>query len=206
MKTESALDLVLNFKGEKLQQKLNEIETDLIGKGRKSIPKLPEVYEAALEVKKISSQIDEIVHATGILKCLPQILADDETIVDLSLAAAASGQGIDLVSNKRIAEFKFSRWQESSNGIRIGKAFSNLVSLYLNPLPLKKELYVFNAAKVISCFQSSKSAWKNVLSKSGGLNERLEKHLISQGISGIYLNDIYSISGVEVFDIADFLK
>ena len=51
------------------------------------------------------------VHSTGIIKLLPKILDKNEKILGLSLAAGADGDGIDLVTSKRIAEFKFSKWQ-----------------------------------------------------------------------------------------------
>ena len=207
MKTQDALNIVTEFKGTNLKQKLNEIKTNLIGKGNNDILDLNEVYEAALEVKKLSAQIDEVVHSTGIIKCLPFILSADERIIDLSLAAGADGEGIDLITNKRIAEFKFSRWQTGvANGMRKRQVFSDLVNLYINPSPLKKELYVIGATNIISFFQSNRSTWKNVLSKSGGLDKKLEIHLTNQGVSGIYLNDVYSISGVEVIDIDDILQ
>ena len=207
MRSKDALDIVSEFKGICLKKKLNEIKANLIGKGKTEISDFNEVYEAALEVKRLSAQIDEIVHSTGIIKCLPLILSDDEIIIDLSLAAGADGEGIDLVTSKRIAEFKFSRWQDAvANGMRKRQVFSDLVNLYLNPKQLKKELYVFGAAKIISFFQSERALWENVLSKSGGLDKKLEIHLTQKGISGKYLKDVYDVSGVKIIDIDDIMK
>ncbi len=137
---------------------------------------------------------------------MPLILLKDEIVVNLSLAAGADGEGIDLVTNKRIAGFKFSRWQSGvANGMRKRQVFSDLVNLYINPSPLKKELYVFGAAKIISFFMSKRSTWKDVLSKSGGLDKKLEDQLIKHNVFGIYLNGFYSISGVEVIDMDEIL-
>lgn len=202
MRTQDALRIVSDFKGANLKQKLSGIKNNLIGKGRSDIIDLHEVYEAALEVKRLSAQIDEIVHSTGIIKCLPFILTENERVIDLSLAAGADGAGIDLVTTNRIAEFKFSKWQVGvANGMRKRQVFSDLVNLYINPSLLKKELYVFDAARIISFFKSNRSTWKNVLSKSGGLDKKLEKHLTKHGVTGKFLNDVFSISGVEVIDI-----
>lgn len=207
MKREDALNIVSDFKGTNLKQKLYEIKAKLIGKGKSEIIDLSDVYEAALEVKRLSAQIDEIVHSTGIIKCLPHILLNKEKVIDLSLAAGADGEGIDLVTNKRIAEFKFSIWQKGeANGMRKRQVFADLVSLYLHPSSLMKELYVFNASEIIKFFSSPKAKWKNVLSKSGGLDRKLEEHMSSKGIHGIYLYDVYSNSGVEVIDIDEILK
>lgn len=207
MRTQDALRIVSDFKGKNLKQNLSEIKAKLIGKGRTEIIDLNNVYEAALEVKRLSAQIDEVVHSTGIIKCLPYILSEDEKVIDLSLAAGADGDGIDLVTNKRIAEFKFSRWQTGvANGMRKRQVFSDLINLFINPSTLKKELYVFGAAKIISFFESKRSTWKNVLSKSGGLDKKLESHLTKHGVTGIFLNDVYSISSVEVIDIDEIMN
>ena len=207
MKDQDALQIVSSFKGKNLKQKLNELKKNLVGKGKNDIVVLDEVFEAALKVKTLSAQIDEVVHSTGIIKCLPHILLNDELIVEVSLAAGAEGEGIDLVTTKRIAEFKFSRWQEGvANGMRKRQVFADLVNLYLNPITKKKELYVYDASKITAFFQSKKAQWKNVLSKSGGLDRKLKAHFMEIGVSGNFLNDVYSISNVKVIDIEDILN
>lgn len=202
MDTSKALKIVADFKGNNLKQSLNVLRGDLIGKDKNQITEPSELFEAALVVKKLSAQIDEMVHASGIIKCLPLILEDNEIIESLSLAAGADGEGIDLVTNKRIAEFKFSRWQDKvANGSRKRQVFADLVSLYLNVRDSKKELYVYNADKVLSFFKSEKAQWKNVLSKSGGLDKRLEKFLELNNVKAKYMNEIFIISKVKVIDI-----
>ncbi len=207
METSKALKIVADFKGENLKQNLNVLRAELIGKGKNQINQPLGLYEAALEVKRLSAQIDEMLHASGIIKCLPLILDDDEVIENLSLASGADGEGIDLVTDKRIAEFKFSKWQEGkANGMRKRQVFADLVQLYLNPSKKKKELYVLSYDMVFKFVQSKKAMNKNVLSKSGGLDKRLETHLLKNNIVAIYLNDIYSISNVKIIDIETILK
>lgn len=205
MKANNALKNVQEFKGSNLKLKLNELKSSIVNK--QSIPDLTDIYKSALEIKKLSAQIDEIVHATGIIQCLPKILKTGEKVIDLSLASGAEGEGIDLVTNTRIAEFKFARWQDSkANGMRKRQVFADLVNLYLHPTTKTKELYVFNAEKIKSFFSSKKSTWKNVLSKSGGLDIKLEKHLNDKNNNSLYLNDVYLVSNVQVLDIDDILK
>lgn len=207
MDASTALKIIADFKGNNLKQNLNVLRGDLIGKGKNQITEPLELFEAALVVKKLSAQIDEMVHASGIIKCLPLILDDAEIILSLSLAAGADGEGIDLVTNKRIAEFKFSRWQDKvANGSRKRQVFADLVSLYLNDKYSKKELYVYNADKVINFFKSEKAQWKNVLSKSGGLDKRLEEFLKLNKIDAKYINDIFIRSEVTVIDIDTIFK
>ena len=59
----------------------------------------------ALLIKKTSSQINEILHAIGILLSLPFLLEDGEIIESLSLAAGNTGKGCDLETDRRVAEF-----------------------------------------------------------------------------------------------------
>lgn len=205
MRTSNSLNIVKRFKGNSLKQRFSELKNIIVHDQK--IPDLTEIYHSALEVKKLSAQIDEIVHATGIIQCLSKILEKDEEVIDLSLASSSEGEGIDLVTNKRIAEFKFARWQlNNANGMRKRQVFADLVNLYLHPTTKSKELYVFNAEKIKSFFSSSRAEWKNVLSRSGGLDRKLEQHLNEIGIDGKYLNDVYSISKVQVFDIDDIIK
>lgn len=204
--TTEALQIVSAFKGADLKQELNKLRGSLIGKGKNNIKEPPYLYEAALVVKRISAQIDEMVHASGIIKCLPHILEDDEIIEDLSLASGADGAGIDVVTNKRIAEFKFSVWQEGkANGMRRRHVFGDLVQLFINNSNKKKEVYVMSYAMVVK-FLNGKSKWNNVLSKSGPLKELLELHLSKNRIDVNLVNEIYSISGVEIKNIEEIIN
>lgn len=205
--TTDALQIVSSFKGTDLKQELNKLRGNLLHKGKNDINEPKHLFEAALEVKRISAQIDEMVHASGIIKCLPHILDEDEIIEDLSLASGADGAGIDLVTDKRIAEFKFSVWQEGkANGMRQRQVFGDLVQLYINDSPKKKEVYVMSYAMVLKFLNGKKSLWKNVLSKSGTLKENLELHLTKNRIETQTVNDIYNISGVVVKDIEKIIS
>ena len=161
MEASKALKTIAKFKGENLKQNLNVLRADLIGKSKNQITQPLGLYEAALEVKKLSAQIDEMVHASGIIKCLPIILEKGEIVEGLSLASGADGERIDLVTNKRIAEFKFSKWQVGkANGMRKRQVFSDLVQLYLNPTKKRKELYVLSYDMVFRFVQSKKAMIK----------------------------------------------
>lgn len=147
------------------------------------------------------------MHASGIINCLPKILLKNEYVESLSLASGAEGEGIDLVTNFRIAEFKFSQWQsDAANGMRKRQVFADCVNLFLHPTNKKKELYVIGAETIKKYFQSNRASWSKVLSKSGGLDKRLAEYLSDKRINGEFLNDIYSISNVEIFEIKNFLN
>jgi TDG/mug DNA glycosylase family protein len=66
---------------------------------------------SALLVKDMAGQIDVTLHAVGILLSLPHILDSGERVESLSLGAGNTPGGHDLVTDRRIAEFKFTRWR-----------------------------------------------------------------------------------------------
>jgi hypothetical protein len=203
----NSLNAILSFKEGGVVNKIAELENFYIGKRKSDIKDLNDLYQAALQIRKVSAQIDEIIHAAGIINCLPFILKKSETIVSLSLASGAKGDGIDLVTNERIAEFKFARWQEDgANGSRRRQVFADLVSLFITDTPLRKELYVFNAEKISKVLNSQRATWLNVLSKSGNLKERLEAFLIERQLNAKTLRDIMELSQVRLFDIDNILQ
>ena len=206
MELNTAITEVASFKGANLKVTLGLVKQQLIGKGKSGIISQPNLFEAAVEIKKQFAQIDEIVHAAGIIKILPFILDEGEIVVDLSLAAGAEGEGFDLVTNKRIAEFKFSRWQaDGANGTRKRQVFADFVNLLLNPTKLKKQLFVHNAEKIEYFLKSKRAKWQNVLSKSGGLDKTLATHLMAKGITANCLNDIFCLDNIQIIDIDEIL-
>ena len=72
---------------------------------------IKDVYSNALEAKKIFSQLNTIIHATGILLYSSRILQKGEIIESMSLGAGNTNKDFDLVTNIRIAEFKFIEWK-----------------------------------------------------------------------------------------------
>ena len=99
----NALTVIEKFTNGDSKKALMELGNQYIGKRADEIVTNQSTYEAAIIIKKASAQINEIVHAFGIINCLPSILQEGEIVESLSLASAASGEGIDLVTNIRIA-------------------------------------------------------------------------------------------------------
>jgi len=120
---------------------------------------------SALKIKKISSQINIIIHSLGILTALPYILGPQEKIVALSLGAGNTGKRYDLETNKRIAEFKFIAWQGGPESIRQNSLFVDLFNLSEDPTPKKKYVYVIDK-KIPIKFLKGKRDIKSVLSKN----------------------------------------
>ncbi|MFA7380148.1 MAG: hypothetical protein WC150_06785 [Bacteroidia bacterium] len=206
MKTNNALKNIQKFKGSSLKHKLNELKSSILKDN--SFPDVTDIYNSALEIKKMSAQIDEIVHATGIIQCLPKILKKGEKVIDLSLASSG---GIDLLTDKRVAEFKFSRWQKNSaNGSRARGVFADLVGLYaFQNTKLKKEIYVIDKNQIVHFFETSNSSWREKLSKHKRVLKNFENSLTEKKLSEINtVSDVYKLIqlNVKVYDIELLIK
>lgn len=113
--------LLEGFQSGSLREAVRKLEQRLAGLTKAEAPDRlgqlgvsMELLLAALLIKKQAGQINEIVHAIGILLALPHILEEGEIVKELSLAAGNTGKDFDLETNKRIAEFTFIRWQGGS--------------------------------------------------------------------------------------------
>lgn len=113
---------------------------------------LDDLFYEALKVKKIYGRINDLIHAYGMLKYLRQDFRKDESkplgILSLSLGPNSSTARHDLVSKKKVAEFKFSDWNENGkNGIRGKQVAKDFVRLILNyketPTENQRKYYLF---------------------------------------------------------------
>ena len=201
MKTDKALKIIAEFKGDLLYNKMTDLKSDILNNGYPSFENGNEIFEAALEVKKISAQINEIVHAVGIVNTLPKILEPNEKVENVSLASGASTGGFDLETDKRIAEFKFATWQKKGNGWRKRQIVNDLVKLTIANNGKIKELYTFDAETIIK-FLNGKSSWRNKLSKAGAVKENFEDYLKSIKRTDITsIKEVYEISNVKIIGL-----
>ena len=74
-------------------------------------------------------QINVVIHALGILLCLPHILRPGEVIDYVSLGAGNTGRAFDLETSLRIAEFKFIHWQGGPESIRQNSLFKDFYEM-----------------------------------------------------------------------------
>lgn len=107
-------------------------------------PLSAETAAAALAVRESLGRISDLIHAGVICATLPRILEGDERItVRPSLASGNDPtRHYDLETDRRIAEFKVAVWQTGSNVMRKRTVFADLVSLAMDPRPLRKQLFV----------------------------------------------------------------
>ncbi len=122
-----------------------------------------ELLVAAGLVKKLAAQINVIIHASGILMCLPKILESDEIVQYLSLGAGNTGRPFDLETNKRVAEFKFIRWR-GADAIRQNSLFKDFYQLAEHSTPKRKYVYLLGTDYPLK-FLNGRRAIRSVLDK-----------------------------------------
>lgn len=138
-----------------------------------------ELLNAAGSVKRLAAQIHVIIHALGILSCLPHILEPDERIKYVSLGAGNTGKAFDLETNRRIAEFKFISWQGGSEAIRQNALFKDFYLMAEHETPKSKFLYVLDTKHPLK-FLNGGRAIASVLSRHVKLHEDFRNSLGSQ--------------------------
>ena len=122
----NAIERLLDFcSNDALTSTISKIEYDLCRKDINSIGEYisenkidGEVLQSALIVKKSLGQINVVIHALGIVNLMKNILDDNEVIEELSIGAGNTNRPFDLITNKRIAEFKFISWSGKQDTIR----------------------------------------------------------------------------------------
>jgi len=159
-----ATELLQLFRGKSFPDTVSAIEKSFVGASKATISPLltkkslnDDLLNAALLIKRNASQIDEIVHALGILLALPSILDQNERIESLSLAAGNTGKGFDLETDKRIAEFTFIQWQGGPEVIRQNKIFKDFYFLSEAETSKQRELYVIGTDHASKFFNSRRS-------------------------------------------------
>lgn len=159
-----ALGLLAAFHAGSLKRSVARVEARLTGSTHQTIQSHlaelginVELLLAAMLVKKNSAQINEIVHAIGILVALPKILEEEEIIESLSLAAGNSGKGFDLETSHRIAEFTFIQWQGGAEVIRQNKILKDFYFLAEADTNKRRELYVIGVKHPQKFFESGRS-------------------------------------------------
>jgi hypothetical protein len=144
---------------------------DLVGQERVSLALL----RAAVNVKRAAAQIDVVVHAVGMLLCLPEILDNDEVVESISLGAANTGKPFDLETDRRIAEFTFIDWKGSaSDSIRQQKLFKDFYTLAEAMTHKEHYLYFLGDIHPVKVFQSG-SRCKAMLQKYAPLRDEFLK-------------------------------
>jgi len=130
-----------------------------------------EALAAAGLMKHLAGQINVVIHAMGIMLCLPYLLEAGETVEYLSLGAGNTGRAFDLETTHRIAEFKFIAWQGGPESIRQNALFKDFYFLAESDKPKRKYLYVLGTDHPLK-FLNGGRALSSVLSRNVQLRDQ----------------------------------
>lgn len=192
-----------------LTKRISTFEKDLAEKEKSQIQdillgvNIP-VLSAALTIKNAVGQINVLIHALGILVAsLPYILEPGEVIQSLSLGAGNTGRGFDLETDRRVAEFKFIKWQESGrNTIRQNNLFIDLFNLVEHEQERRRYLYVTGKDIPLSFLEKNRDL-KSVLSKNRAVSDEFfEKHHDKYRVVSDYYKEVKGL--VHIVDLNDF--
>lgn len=173
-----AIRLLQTLRGTDLTQTIYQIERSLRGVSVDGYPAVlatsgakEEALAAAGLIKQLVGQINVVIHALGILVCLPHILRHGEVIDYFSLGAGNTGRAFDLETNLRIAEFKFIRWQGGPDSIRRNSLFKDFYEMAEYGTRKEKCLYVLGSVHVEN-FLNGRRAMSSVLSRNETLRRK----------------------------------
>ena len=124
-----------------------------------------ELIAAARTIKALAGQVNVIMHAAGILVSLPYILESSEIVESLSLGAGNTGRDHDLVTDRRIAEFKFIDWRPARNTIRQNVLFADVFSVASAKTDKRRIVYVLGTEHAMKFLRGGR-AISSVLSRS----------------------------------------
>ncbi|MCP4306643.1 MAG: hypothetical protein GY788_17580, partial [bacterium] len=122
-----SLQEFLAFRGESaaLKDRISAVEAAVAGHdSRRAVEDArqlglePTVLAGARLAKRLSAQVDVVVHAAGIVLALPEVLEPGEIIEYVSLGAGNTGKDFDLETDQQIAEFKFIDWAGGTEPVR----------------------------------------------------------------------------------------
>ena len=183
MNIEQAIKVIENFKGSSLTKSLANIESLIVGNNSKSSGAFcserlinHDFMESALLIKNISSQIDVIIHASGILQSLSSLLEDGEQVESVSLGAGNTGKKFDLETNLRIAEYKFIDWKGGAESIRQNGIFKDFYELAEHETTKQKFLYLVGTTHPLKFFNSSRALTSVLSSQPETLNKIINKY------------------------------
>lgn len=128
----------------------------------------PELWAAAQYMKAVAGQINVVVHAAGILLSLPYIFQEGEVVEALSPGAGNTGVPFDLITDRRVAEFKFTHWRGGPESIRKNQLFKDFYLLAEVETTKERYLYVVDEQYPLK-FLRGKRALASVQSRNNKL-------------------------------------
>jgi hypothetical protein len=171
MSIDSAIEAINKFQGDSLTKSLSILEDGIVGADAEASLNYcsgnsinDSFIDSALAVKKVAGEINVIIHASGILHALKDILKAGEIVQSVSLGAGNTGRKFDLETNLQVAEFKFIDWKGGAESIRQNGIFKDFYELAEFNTEKSKNLYVVGTNYPLK-FLNGGRALTSVLSK-----------------------------------------
>lgn len=103
-----------------------------------------ELFTATMVLRAEFGRISDLIHACAIVLALPHLLEPAEIVEGRPSLAAGNDptRPFDLETDRRITEFKLSRWTAGSNATRKRQTFKDLMGLAMDESGRRAELYV----------------------------------------------------------------
>ena len=146
----SALATLVEFLGDRpLTERIGNLENALAGARVAELAPIlqahsvdPKILAAALRAKTELGRVNDLIHALAISLSLTHLMEPGEVLRRPSLASGNDPSRLfDLETDRRIAEFKLSRWK-GGDAARKRQVFKDLVHLAADQSGRKTELYV----------------------------------------------------------------
>jgi hypothetical protein len=196
--------------GSELTATIRAIEASLTGKQRRAVERTIASHEidgavlkGALTIKDLAGQIHVVIHAVGMLVVLPHILEPDERIESVSLGAGNTGREQDLVTDRRIAEFKFIQWRGGAESIRQNSLFIDMFNLASAKTERRRYMYVVDREHP-DRFLANRRAISSVLSRNAAAAARF-KALHGERFKTVADYAAYIKDRVEIVDLREVL-
>ena len=159
--------------------------------------------EAGLIARDMFGRLNDIVHAVAIAVALPLLLEPGEVVESVSLAAGnSSDRPFDLSTNRRIAEFKLSRWDGHDTGRKLQLA-KDIVHLAADESGRRAQLFVLDE-RPLEFVSRSASPMENLLKRFPATLRLFESRF---GDSAVSIAEFRSVGGsqVELVDLRSVL-
>lgn len=201
--------LIKYYSNDKLNDVIFQMQQELQSKNISSVQQIvdkdftsKETLNAALEVKSVMGQINVVVHALGIINSLPYILESGEVIESVSLGADNSSSEFDLITDRRIAEFKFITWR-GNDSMRLKTTFADYYNLVEYKTQKAKYLYLTDCS-YFEKFLNGKRSFSSILSRNNKIAKEFEVKFNNKYkfISEYYNDNKFKVNLISLNDIA----
>ncbi len=132
-----------------------------------------QAIDSSRRIKMVLGQLDVITHAIGVLVALPNILDDNERVLELSLGAGNTGRKFDLVTTKRVAEFKLIVWKGGPEPARQDQLFKDYLGLMWDTSGKIRQIYLDGTTHALKFLQGGRAV-NSVLKRYQDIAQKFE--------------------------------